>query len=307
MRCEIDYELRGNVMIYDSMMEVLEVSEEANERNRKIAQERKKNGIYDSYSNRILYDTPKHSEWHDLGEQRKFNSWDDMKRAVKEPWEEGIKKVNTMLEELHAQNLPTPKSRKRKARWSEVDGDIDVERVMQGEPEFMRLVKRDMAHGPTAVALLCNLDAYAGDTPETVFWRGAAATAAADLLEEQGYLCEIWMWCAGTGVYKKYPNQFNTCCFKHAGDPIDINSLINGLSSWFCRFGLFGSFLACTTDTAKCYGRPDTTLGKWRKWMEITEGVLELEMPFVTTKQEAMEGAKKILQTVIDTYSGQAV
>lgn len=242
------------------------------------------------------YTTPS-NDWNG----RTFSGWGSLKKALSEPWEESIVKMNQMLDELNGMDLPVPKSRKRKGLWSEEQGEVDSDRALCGEPGFYRDHKRQNSRGPNTVALLANLDAYGGDSPEEIFWRGAATVAAVDLLEKAGYLVEVWMWCAGKKVYTgHYAEQFTASRLKEAGNPVDIDTLLSGLSAWYLRSVVFGSFAGCPT-APKGLGGPVFEIQGWRKHLDITEGCKELAMPIAMTKEEAIDAAIGILNEVISS------
>lgn len=235
---------------------------------------------------------------------RRFSSWEAFAQELGGPWVEGVKKVQDMLDELQQAKIPAPINRKRQRVWDDTTGDVNIDRIMRGESEFYEDVRRRQTHGPTNLALLCNLDAVCGDSAAKIFWRGAAAIAAADLLEAAGYGCEVWMWCRGYRVYPSpFPHQFTTCQLKGAGEAIDITALISGLSSWFLRIGVFGSFAASPTKPTNV-GGANYELGDCRKYMEVTDGVLEVHMPVVETKQQAIDTAIRILNNMNDAQQG---
>lgn len=75
-----------------------------------------------------------------------------------------------------------------------------------------------------------------------LYWRAAACAAAADILEAAGYTVDIWAWCNGHSVYRKFPNQFTAVKLKAAGQPLDLDVLCNATSHWFTWNCLFASF-----------------------------------------------------------------
>lgn len=275
----VDKKLKGHAMVFAGPLEIIEEAKKGNER-------------------REFVNVRRNSKW---GGSDDFRSWNDVLKALNDGWPEGVAVVQAMLEELRSMKLPQPKSRARKRRHSEEDGDVNCDRWMAGEPAFMSELRRENRRGPTTVALLCNLDGCGSDTPQEVFWRGAAAAAAADLLEANDYQCEIWMWCLGGQVYS-YPNaaQFTCCPMKEAGAPLDIDTMVSALSAWFLRVPLFGSFV--TAEHPRGYGSMRSELGDWKKYMDISEGVLEIKMPIALTKKMAVEGAVDILNQVIEAY-----
>ncbi len=228
-----------------------------------------------------------------------IKDWNEVLPLFFTPWQAGIDRVKEMLEVMRNQHLPMPTDRRRRGEWSDVQGDVDVDRVMAGEYDYMRNVRRKKTHGITTVSMLCNLDGNCGSDATKVFWRGAAAVAACELLEGAGYQTEVWLWNAGYRVYQE-PNdkQFITVRLKAAGEDVNINTMINALSAWFLRLVVFPSF-HCADARVRAYGSMsyDLDVG-WRKYMDITDGVLGLEMPIAKDQEAAIKGAIEMLGKV---------
>jgi hypothetical protein len=282
MRHFIDKKLGGHVMTYDGVMDLVDSACRAN----------------DGKKNNITNNVHPSNSW----TGRSFESWQQLKTKMSEPWVEGVKQCREFLDELSTMNLPQPQSRRRKARWHEEDGTIDCDRALAGEAEMYRLVTRQRVRGATNIALLCNLDACYSNSPDAIFLRGAAAIAAADLLEAADYSCEIWLWCKGNSVYKAPHSQQFTCArLKECGDPINMDSLVNGLSAWFLRTAVFGSFADIPgISNLRGLGSADSVLGEWKQHMDISDNCMQLLVPFCTNRGEALNNAIGLLKNVID-------
>ena len=233
---------------------------------------------------------------------RKFENWQGVRDGFATPDEVALQRIEDMLLALQDSDIPDVPSRRRQRRYSDVAGDIDVDRAMSGNPEYMSEVSRVIKNGPTNVTIYCNLDAAFGDSPEKVFWRGGAAIAAADLLEAAGFATEIWVWCLGRGVYHS-PNdmQFHAAPIKGINDPIDYSNLTNTLSSWFLRLAIFNSFYAMTPK-CKSMGGPIYTLPHAFKRLIVPDPhtTHEMMMPNAQTQEEAIAAANSMLQTIIE-------
>lgn len=278
MRYYRDEDLRGHAMIFESPLELLEETEKAVSRpDRKALR-----GFYCRGLN-----------------QDRLTGWNSAKRQLTAPYREGVQLVEEMLEEIRSARLPPPRSRKRQRRRNEDGGDLLVDRLMDGEPDFYTDVSRQVRHGPTNVTLLCNLDGASADSAKAIFWRGAAAAAACDLLEEAGFSVEIWIWCAGTRVYTSpMDEQFTGLILKRAGDPLDILQVIQGLSAWFLDVGIFNSF-ATSKNKPRSLGRMNYELGAWVKYIEPDPtSTSVLHMPVVWSKEEAIIAAKNSLEHI---------
>lgn len=285
MRVTHDAELQGYAMVFEGPMELAQQTAKAQE------------GLSPSHPGQL---DPKTGSY--TNTSRKFNGWGDLVEAYAKPWEAGVKRVSEMLEELRNEHIEEPVSRLRKARWTDGDGEIDVDRVMRGTAEAYREVRRSTYKGPTSIAVLCNSDAYAADSPESVFWRGAAAIACIDLLEANGYGCEVHLWCRGARVYEmQNTNQFTTCPIKQCDQPLDIDCMVNALSDWYLRLAIFGSFTTAAQAGAKQrgIGWPLThEIGPWEKYIDISANVAKVAIPAVKTREAAIRTAKQILNTV---------
>lgn len=234
-----------------------------------------------------------------------YSGWENIYKALATPDEEQVKRVNDLIEEIK-QAVKPPTSRNRKNRWSDNQGEVEVDRVMRGDLEYMRDIRREKSHGPTGVVLLCNLDGGA------VFWRGAAAIAAADILEKEGYGCEIWVWCTGRSVFTnsyetgdngeriKMHRQFTTYPVKEMGQAVDVGAMVNVLSDWFLYVALFGSFAGCEIGDPNrvSIGGMHYHLGEWIKYMDITTGLKQFHVPLIYGREKAIAAVKKVVEQV---------
>lgn len=237
--------------------------------------------------------------------------WKKFEDFLHSPWPEAFKRVEWVQDKVMKEHMPTPKSMKRKARWNDVDGEVDIDRAMTGEFDFYRKVQREKVTGPTHIALVTNLDSSANVNPSGLFFRSTAAIAATDILENLGYSVEIWVWCRGERVFPEPDsNQFVGVQVKSTGDPIDKNALCDTLSAWFTSEAIYGCFAACpikpvslgcpieANESAKTI--KDCGIGDWAKYLDIQEGVTAIPVPMAWgSLDSAVECAKKILQNII--------
>lgn len=278
MRHITDKRLCGHAMIFEGPLDILKSARKYNEHLPKSQ----------------TFVRIQHQSWNG----RAFQNWDEVEGAFGKPLDDEIKKVDKMLEKLRSMDLPQPKSRKRKMKNVEDTGEVDVDRALHGDPDFYRRATRETHHGPATIALICNLDAALCDDHDAIFWRGCAAIACTDVLEQAGYGVEIWMWCLGRMVYPApYDRQFTCCRVKKAGDTPDIHSLITSLNGWFTRVGVFGSFMCCPTPPLRL-GGACMDLGEWKKYLDIEESVQPFHIAVVTSEQGAIQAAKDALAAV---------
>lgn len=227
-----------------------------------------------------------------------IGSWADMPKMVSQPWPLGMAKVNAMMDELK-QQLPMPKSVRRRNRWDENDGEVDCNRAMDGEAEYMRRAVRTNTAGPRNVALLCQVGGAGMFTADQMFWRGAATAALTDLIEAAGYSCEVWIWnrAVGTFTAKTTPDSFFCCKVKACGDPLDVGSIVNCTSAWFYRGIVMRAKMTCSNfRTGMGYTNPHRV--GWDKYMDVTEGIQKIEMVNAFTRETAISTAKTMLENI---------
>jgi hypothetical protein len=297
----LDEQMKGHALLFDGPLDLVKAAREANEGKLRPFQ-----------TNTRVY-------W----PGRKGNTWAEMERFLHEPWPEAMKLISKVVAGIKGTDLPQPKDVRRRPRWSEDDGEVDVDRALHGDPDYMREVKRTMVTGPFHIALVSNLDLGSSHrcNPSGVFFRSACAIALADMLEDLGYTVEIWTWTRGLNVYPQpYPHQFLACCPKRAGDPVDFDALCDTMSAWFTVNASFGAFAACptppvskgsavepnfeTTDVAK------TGIGKWLKYLDIQDDVVTVPIPMIYGSlwsdgisdgaNNAVKAAHKVLETIVN-------
>lgn len=240
--------------------------------------------------------------YHITNAGKQFRSWDDVRAELNKIWPEAAQEIKEMAQELRG-SMPQAKSRKRKRKWSEDEGEVDVDRLMQNRDDYYEGHKREVANATIGnIALLCNLDWNC--SPKDIFWRGAATAAVADILEEDGYIVEIWSWTSGYNVYKRpLHGQFTGVRIKAAGEPLDVVAVAHAISGWFMLLGIFGSF--ASIPEYESLGSLDHNLKKWMKHMDIdTENVTVLEIPIVTDRFAAIVVTREAMNKVIDTQEG---
>jgi hypothetical protein len=166
---------------------------------------------------------------------RSFKSFKDVVTAVESPWEEGLKRVEQMVDKLRSVDLPMPVSIRRRPSWREDEpGDFNLDRCLVGQP-FWRTPTPRPVGGPQIVSMLCQINAAGYVSPVEMMWRGAACVAMASILEEAGYSCEIQAFSYSTRAYTNGDDLLQSCWVKRAGDPLDVSCLVNATAAWFRR------------------------------------------------------------------------
>lgn len=165
---------------------------------------------------------------------RPFRKWDDVTAATAEPWPEGLAIVEKMLAQIGEAKIPKPVSRRRKTRFSEDGGDeVDYDRLRDGRA-FWRSSPRANASGPSTITIVADMRAACSVDHRDILWRGAAAVALTYLMEQAGYRVELWAAQAEAQAFMN-GDMFVAVCLKRPGDPVDLGSLIAGVSAWFYR------------------------------------------------------------------------
>lgn len=246
---------------------------------------------------------------------RRGNNWDDVNRFLHSPWPEATQLIKRVVDGVMSEDLPQPKNIKRKPRWNEDDGDVDVDRLLTGEPEYMKQTKRGRSTGPFHVALVSNLDAGKGHQCNSsgVWFRSAACIALADILENLGYTVEIWTWTAGFDVYPDpYHNQFLACRPKAAGDPVDIDSLCDTMSSWFTTTATFGAFNTAPVQpesrgglieaSFKSLDPKESGIKGWYKYLDIGADVIPIAVPMIKGwgLADGLDKASEVVKNILE-------
>jgi hypothetical protein len=194
---------------------------------------------------------------------REFSGWADVVRKAGEVWPEGVALVEGMLDGLRdAAGGVRPKSRVRKSRWSPDDGDeIDNDRLRAGQ-DYWRQTVREERDAPQTLVIVFSFTTSSSRDSEEVLWRGAAAIILADLLEAAGYRVELWAvnYCKtyDGGGYVDMRDALQAVRLKASESPVDVATLVNGVSGWFYRTVLFQSYHVIPVKTQEGLGHPVT-------------------------------------------------
>jgi hypothetical protein len=176
------------------------------------------------------------AEWmgRDLGA-----SANEARTIANEVWQEGLDLFDSAKGRLSARSLPTPRTRRRRARFDEFSGDeVCPDRLRCGAP-FWRTTSREHVNGPTTITIVVHTSAPSFRSSSEIGWRGVASVVLCELLESAGYRVEIISYDCGTEAYTDGTTAFNTICLKRCDEPLDVASLVAAMSGWLFRsFGL---------------------------------------------------------------------
>lgn len=232
---------------------------------------------------------------------RGFDSWEEVVRAVKVPDDQDLLfEVSNMTEQVRKE-VPPPKSRRRVRERSKVTGSLNLTRTLGGSPDvFDRTVRRNRSQSQH-LTIVCNVGNTAAWTAAQIFWRGAAAIAAVDLLEAAGYSCEVWTYNNARDVYFDSSGIGGTflcaCRVKAAGDVLDVPGMVVGTSAWFFRSVIFGA-RTCHPSRTTWFGAGSSHpyLGGWVKYIDPAPGTSPVVMPAPRTRAAAVEAARKMVE-----------
>lgn len=276
MKVILDEKLKGHAMLFDGPLDVIRHAKKAN-------------------SGKDPFFNPEYQRW----PGRVGRSWEDFDKFLHSPWNEAVAKIDSIINVVKKYVKP-PKSIKRKLRWDENDGDVCVNRLLQGEPEFYRRPHRPKVDAPRSIALVANLENGKDGTsvnPSGLWFRSGVAIAIADMLEEAGYSCEVWIWNLGWYLFPK-PNHkcFIAWKAKAAGAVVDKHAMADSMSYWFTTQAVIAVPAANPVgiETKSDYplgaaimpnqGVTDVEqvgMGEWIKYMDIDEGMQKVAVPMV--------------------------
>lgn len=234
-------------------------------------------------------------------EGREFANRKSAITALTRPWEEGLAMMDGFRQRI-ARQMPEPRSVRRRPVWSETAGDVSVDRLLGGDPVMYRDVRRQRTQAPINVALLCQIGQTASYSAEQITWRGAAAVAVLDLLEEAGYSVELWAWWHTVSMFTgPHPDIYLACRMKSCGDPVDTDLLVNGLSCWYYRTIILGSFLSQKAGwhapiLSRGLGVTVKTHDGFDEHLDVSQNIVRIDMDGACSYETAIAAAKKVLE-----------
>lgn len=171
---------------------------------------------------------------------RNARTWAEFRKGASKPWAEGLEMLEALIGKLGDVQLPTPRSIKRKKSWNADDGDdVDLDRMWAGQ-EYWQKTSRQALSGSPIVTIVCNVSASSTYDTTSLFWKGAAAIALADILERAGYRVNVLVGDYGAAAYRGHPaDSFRLATVKPPESPVDKATLANVLSGWFFRTVFF--------------------------------------------------------------------
>lgn len=144
----------------------------------------------------------------------------DVQNLVMGGWSVGRGKVDTFLSQLETIEL-APRDMRRRIVRADMGDHLDIGAVYAGRFDTAwTTAKRKTTYGPQRIDICANMICSGGDDEKVLFWRGAAAVALADKLENAGYMVRIIV---GFGdVFGKTGNVSCRITVKEHGLPLDV-------------------------------------------------------------------------------------
>lgn len=276
MKVIFDKELKGYAMLFDGPLDVVTHAKKAN-------------------SGANPFFAPERQTW----PGRRGETWADFDRFLHSPWNEAVAKIDSIVNVVRKYVKP-PTNIRRRLRWDETDGEVDIDRLLGGDPEFYRRPKRPRVHAPRNVALVANLESGKGGrsvNPSGLWFRSGVAIAVADMLEDAGYSCEVWIWNLG---YYLFPPPHHRCFVawkaKAAGAVVDKHAMADSMSYWFTTQAVQAVPAANPVgiQTTAAYPKgaavepnegvtrvEDVGMGGWIKYLDIGDDVQKVAVPMV--------------------------
>lgn len=170
---------------------------------------------------------------------RKLRTHAAVHAACTGAWDDGVRIVEKMVDGLATADLPTPVCRNRRTCFRADDGqEVCIDRLRSGQ-DFWRDSRRTPASGPTVLTICVQIGGRASLAARDLQWRGAAALAAASVLESAGFRVELWAVNQSGQTYTDGVGSFTAVRLKGASDPLDVPTMAVACSGWFFRTALF--------------------------------------------------------------------
>lgn len=166
-------------------------------------------------------------------------------RAVREGWSDGIERITA----LRCDVPPVESVRRRRVRADQGDA-LDMQAVLRGDLsrawERTRRLSRPAAR---VVSIVCDVTASASTGAHELYWRGAAALRAVEVLEGAGYSVALYGAFGSRGALEGC-RLAQVCEVKSSESPLDMSRLAGmlALSAWF-RTALFAGCAVAAEQT----------------------------------------------------------
>lgn len=187
-------------------------------------------------------------------------SMDEAFKLARDGWPEGIQLAEMIVERLTGDNAV-----QRKRKYSIAGGSVNVGRLLSGNPQHM--IHRPKQPGSRVITLFCEVGMSASINAVDAILRAAIVAAVSDVLETNGFQCDIVAVDTTTEGNDRNASCYITTTLKKAGEPLNLNDVVFGLGHpSVCRrlcFAVMASddALIDVCDSG-CYGSPGNAFNK---------------------------------------------
>lgn len=147
-------------------------------------------------------------------------SMDAAIRLARNGWQQGVDDAAAIMETMNLEH-----ALQRRRAFSVAGGAVSVGRMLAGNPKHM--IRRPKQPGRRVITLFVDNGISAFVDAESLTVRAAVIGAIADMLESNGYSCEIVTLC--NVVDRGRPAQQTAVTLKHAGEKLNIADVVFAL------------------------------------------------------------------------------
>lgn len=137
-------------------------------------------------------------------------------------WSEGIEKAQEIIEFLDVKH-----AQQKKRVYAVAGGRVNVGRMLAGHPAHM--IGRKKQDGRRNITLFVETAISSVIKPRKAVVRAACIAALVDILETQGYSCEIVATNMTVWGYPRKPVQQLACTIKSAGEKLNLSDVVFAL------------------------------------------------------------------------------
>lgn len=168
------------------------------------------------------------------------NSFDELKRVVREGWHEGVTRIYKELGQIG--NDVQAVSLKRRTVRSDQGDEFDIHRAYSGglDQAWSSRKRQARVAGGAQFTLGVCIGQYADEDSSELFWRGAVAVRLADILTEAGYQVRVVGYTLGEECYTDYGDRLLIVPVKEANQPLNLSSIASvvALAGTYRHYGL---------------------------------------------------------------------
>ena len=222
-----------------------------------------------------------------------LKNWKEAAAVLDNGWPEGAERLRSLAGKLSAQ-LPQAKSIRRKLTWADDGDEICKDRLQSGQiDQCWRTMRRSPFVSPQTVAIETAWGGHYGQTPEELFWQGAAAAVMTDILEEAGYRVEVY----ANRVIERLVRRH---CIRVKVKEADMPMRLDGVAAVLCHAGIFRTF------GFLCIEQAEFDVGDWGHGhggklnpmdAEVLNGGVEsIHIGTISTESEAVAAIKNFTE-----------